>query len=81
MRVLEESDKERRKMMETKRYLSPKELCEKYDWIKMSGLRWIIRESDHGRNKFRNVFYRLERSVLIDEEAFLKCYDNYKEEK
>ncbi len=52
------------------RLLTVNQFCLEYDWPTNAGLRQIIFDARHGKNKFQNSFKRVGRRILVDEEAF-----------
>lgn len=51
-------------------YLTCKQLCEKYSWPPIGGLRHLIFHAN--TNGFKNVVRKVGKRVLLNEDAFLK---------
>lgn len=64
-----------------KRLLTVRQFCTEYPWPSESALRAIILDEAWGKKMFKNVFKRVNRRVLVDEEAFWKAIDAQQLEK
>lgn len=63
------------------RLLTVRQFCAEYPWPSESALRAIILDAAWGKNTFQNVFKRVGRRVLVDEQAFWKVIEDQQSQK